>query len=273
MKVYIAGPMRGYPQFNFPAFDACRDYLLSIGWEPISPADMDRTEKGFDPTTPDFDPDAEYDFDVADALRRDFEAISHCEGIVFLPGWEGSKGANAERMLGQALDLQPIVYHPDAHFDQRLGYTGWQILEDRFMHDRYGNLDTGEDIPDDVKETILEALKEGDIALQTREYRVTDPTTGGQKNQKEVQLSMLPWPWLEDLGRVYAMGAQKYDRHNWRKGYAWSLSIDAAFRHFIAWLQGESVDPESGVSHLAHLAWHTATLHTFEREYLGTDDR
>src|SRR5690606_7315289 len=36
--VYIAGPMRGLPLFNFPAFDAARDLAQREGFTPISPA-------------------------------------------------------------------------------------------------------------------------------------------------------------------------------------------------------------------------------------------
>lgn len=107
----------------------------------------------------------------------------------------------------------------------------------------------------------------------TLEFRVTDPETGGQKGQKDIQLSMLPIPFIEDLGRLYAMGAAKYDRDNWRKGYRWSLSYDALLRHLLATMRGEWFDPESGLPHVVHVAWHCATLHTFYREGLGTDDR
>ena len=105
------------------------------------------------------------------------------------------------------------------------------------------------------------------------EQRITDPVTGGQKGSKPSQLSMIPPRALLAIGEVYGHGAKKYDRHNWRKGYRWSLSIDALFRHLLAWLDGETTDPESGISHLAHAAWHCLALMTFQEEGLGTDDR
>jgi hypothetical protein len=111
----------------------------------------------------------------------------------------------------------------------------------------------------------------------TAEVRVTDPTTGGQKGRKDVELMsllrMAPLEFLTDLGRVYEMGARKYDEDNWRRGYAWSLTLNAALRHLAAAIKGEWRDPESGLPHVVHVAWHMATLHTFEREGLGTDDR
>lgn len=41
-RAYIAGPMRGYDRFNFPAFDAAKDRLIEMGWDVVSPADLDR---------------------------------------------------------------------------------------------------------------------------------------------------------------------------------------------------------------------------------------
>lgn len=105
------------------------------------------------------------------------------------------------------------------------------------------------------------------------EVRITDPDTGGMKGSKGSQLSMVPPRALLALGEVYADGAEKYERDNWRKGYRYSLSVDALFRHLLAWMDGEDNDPESTHSHLTHVAWHAFTLWTFQDEGLGTDDR
>ena len=90
---------------------------------------------------------------------------------------------------------------------------------------------------------------------------------------KDVQLHALPWAALEELGRVYAFGAAKYEDYNFRKGYAWSLSFDAMQRHLLAFWDGEDVDTESGLSHLAHAMWHCATLLVFVRDHPDFDDR
>jgi hypothetical protein len=75
------------------------------------------------------------------------------------------------------------------------------------------------------------------------------------------------------VARVYAFGAKKYSDHNWRKGYAWSLSFDALMRHVTEAQQGEWLDMESGEPHLAHAVFHCLTLITFMLLGLGTDDR
>lgn len=99
MRAYLAGPMRGYEQYNFPAFDRARDFLITKGWNPISPADLDRNE-GITGFTTDLPPDF-----IFNALRRDFMALCQCEAIVFLSGWEESEGANAEKFVAEHIGL------------------------------------------------------------------------------------------------------------------------------------------------------------------------
>ena len=51
MRVYIAGPMRGIPRWNFDAFDKAKIIWLTMGHQPVSPADVDRA-LGIDPDGP-----------------------------------------------------------------------------------------------------------------------------------------------------------------------------------------------------------------------------
>src|SRR6185437_6236985 len=97
--------MRGYPQFNFPAFDKAAKLGRALGWEVISPADLDR-ESGFHEDTattisPEF---------VRACVRRDIEALLSLrtedgDAIALLPGWHNSRGAKAELAVAMWLDL------------------------------------------------------------------------------------------------------------------------------------------------------------------------
>lgn len=56
------------------------------------------------------------------------------------------------------------------------------------------------------------------------------------------------------LGRVFAHGAAKYGAFNWGDaGVVASIYYDAMQRHLAAWYAGETIDPESGEPHLAHV--------------------
>ena len=124
---------------------------------------------------------------------------------------------------------------------------------------------------------LIERIKSRDAGMNVEkdEYGATRVTseTGGQKGQKDQRMGLIPPEFLLALSEVYGMGAKKYDDHNYLKGYDWSLSIDALLRHLMAFQSGEDTDPESGLPHILHVAWHCATLFMFDEHGLGTDDR
>lgn len=106
-----------------------------------------------------------------------------------------------------------------------------------------------------------------------RNETIVTSATGGQKGKKLAQLSTLDPRALVALAEVSGLGAEKYAPHNFLKGYAWSLSFDAAQRHLLAFWAGENNDPESQQLHLAHAAWHCLTMLSFVDRGIGTDDR
>lgn len=109
--------------------------------------------------------------------------------------------------------------------------------------------------------------------LHDDETRITDKNTGGQKGRKLTQLGALDPVALIEVARVAGMGANKYAAHNFLKGYDWSLSYNAMMRHALLFWAGEDDDPESGLSHMGHVAWMALCLISFQRRAIGTDDR
>ena len=68
---------------------------------------------------------------------------------------------------------------------------------------------------------------------------------------KKVPFSTLAAPVIAEMGLSMLEGALKYGRHNYRVvGVRASVYYDAALRHLSAWWEGESIDPESGLSHV-----------------------
>ena len=108
-KIYIAGPMRGYPQFNFPAFYAAGDYFKSIGWEVFNPAQKDDEKYGNEMATTNLTGDEdeaaeEHGFCLRTALAMDLNWIcKEATHIYMLKGWEKSRGAMAEHATAIAL--------------------------------------------------------------------------------------------------------------------------------------------------------------------------
>lgn len=113
--VYVAGPMRGLPEFNFAAFNSAAALLRELGWMVFNPAERDMAT-GFNPvgllgTDEEL---AAYNFSIRDALLDDTSWICrNADAIFLLPGWENSTGAVAERALGEALGLE-IIEAPGA---------------------------------------------------------------------------------------------------------------------------------------------------------------
>lgn len=108
----------------------------------------------------------------------------------------------------------------------------------------------------------------------TSEVLIVDPTTGAAKGSKSRRYDLVPKEAVGEVAEVFAHGSIKYADHNWRKGYKWGLSYAALERHLEDfWDRGEDLDPESGLPHLAHAAWHCLALLTFMREHPELDDR
>jgi hypothetical protein len=110
-KIYVAGPMQGYPDFNFPAFETATYTLRKQGWEVCNPAEKDLDEhgesfgKGTQGTLEEVP-----EFSLRRALAYDTNWIcTEADAIFMLKGWEKSRGATAEHALAIALGHE-IIY-------------------------------------------------------------------------------------------------------------------------------------------------------------------
>lgn len=115
MRVYLAGPMRGIPYFNFPAFNQAAAQLRAAGYEVFSPAERDNEAHGTDISAGNATGDEEqaardHGFNLKQALLDDITYIClHADTIALLPGWENSRGAKAEKAVAEALG-HAVVY-------------------------------------------------------------------------------------------------------------------------------------------------------------------
>lgn len=111
MKIYLAGPMRGIPEFNFPAFHGAAAKLRAQGHIVFNPAERDIERTGVDISKGNATGDndlatTQHGFNLREALKDDLEFIClEADAVALLPGWENSKGAHAERATALALGL------------------------------------------------------------------------------------------------------------------------------------------------------------------------
>jgi hypothetical protein len=121
--VYLSGPMRGLPDFNYPLFNSVAENFRSAGLTVLNPAEN-------------FDGDQSRDF--ADYMRADIKMLMKASTIFMLPGWQDSEGARLEYLLAKALGLE-IIYHKDADQTEPAEMTAARIVRNGERQAAYGH--------------------------------------------------------------------------------------------------------------------------------------
>jgi len=113
----------------------------------------------------------------------------------------------------------------------------------------------------------MEALKEEIVPIEVEGHtkllsvqeinlvKAMIKTEKAVKNDSEkVRMDLLPPYALTEIAKVFTIGAKKYSDWNYLKdgGLETSRVYAALLRHLFAWYSGESLDPETGESHLTH---------------------
>lgn len=89
MRVYISGPMTGYPLMNRVEFNRAEDALRIAGYDPINPSSNGLPD------------DALYD----QHMRADLRMLLEADAVAVLPGWELSRGSQIETRLASDLGM------------------------------------------------------------------------------------------------------------------------------------------------------------------------
>jgi Domain of unknown function (DUF4406) len=118
MKIYVAGPIKGKPDRNLPAFQAAAEYLKMLGHTPIIPHDI---------LAYPHDGQCSPGYDRADGhestcyLRADLLVLLRCQAAYFIPGWKLSRGASLEYKVSLECGIQQYFW--DATIGSR-GFMG-----------------------------------------------------------------------------------------------------------------------------------------------------
>lgn len=93
-RIYLAGPMSGMPDNNYPAFAAETIRLRGLGYEVVSPAEINPEGATWH-----------------ECMRRDVAALVTCDHVATLPDWEKSQGATLEVYLADRLGIRDSPAH------------------------------------------------------------------------------------------------------------------------------------------------------------------
>lgn len=90
--IYIAGPMKGLPEFNYPAFNEAERLLREKGYDKIlNPVNH---ANGVGTNLP-----------YAFYIRESIKDVLQADAVCVLPNWEKSTGAKLEVHIGTTLGL------------------------------------------------------------------------------------------------------------------------------------------------------------------------
>lgn len=105
-KFYLAGPMTGLPDYNYPAFAQTKAELVEMGFDVSSPHEIDHEEGKYPRGTR---PYTHY-------IKEGLKLLLTCDAIILLPGWQTSTGCRMEVTVAQWSGMTTHLYIPGASF-------------------------------------------------------------------------------------------------------------------------------------------------------------
>jgi len=94
-RIYVAGPMTGLPEFNYPAFRSAAAKLRAVGYKVEDPSANENPTPG----------------DYHGWLRAGLAQLIRCDAVALLDGWEASGGARLEVNVGATLGMRVAPLH------------------------------------------------------------------------------------------------------------------------------------------------------------------
>jgi len=293
---YVAGPMRGYDHYNFPAFESATLTLREAGWFVFSPAENDK-ERG-DVPDPEGRPEAARP--LKEYMVLDLAQVCKSDAVFMLPGWGDSKGAALEFNVAEAVDIPCYTYDTGGRIEIIALQDGGQLVSVDHHHletifdasgaERVGVLRRPSRISPRMRadvglcpETTCSTCPDPSYCAELRRDVVRNDDSKATNPKDAVGSSKMPlhlWPQTATIYGSLGLleGMLKYGRNNWREaGVRYSIYHDAVLRHLTACWEGEWFDPDSELPHLSHalaclaiiVDAHSAGMLVDDRQYRG----
>lgn len=254
--IYLAGPMRGIPESNYPAFNAAAKCLRECrGFEVQNPAE------NFNGST---------DVTYEECMRADIPMLLRADGIALLPDWQHSEGARVEATVAEATGKEFYLLKYLFTQEDRTHYTlhSATLAEiHEIRRDAQPKAETGEKVVSvsrtgrwNIAEIPLTQQKRPDAvdwAASLNGFVTKDSgarseygsgmvrdTQDGKPRFDLLWPEGIPYPeqMLTRFAALMERGAQKYDARNWEQANSaeeLERFKQSAARHFAQWLTGE----------------------------------
>lgn len=137
MKIYLAGPMSGIPQFNYPLFYQAADDIRARGHECHCPAEMDTPEMqamALKSTEGNLKDLGETLVSWGDLLANDVRIVSdEVDGVCLLPDWFTSRGARLEAFVCITVQ-KPLYFYRHGYMLDMPYERAMQLITDNVLN-------------------------------------------------------------------------------------------------------------------------------------------
>lgn len=104
--------------------------------------------------------------------------------------------------------------------------------------------------------------------------RVDLNEVGAKYDGEKLRWDLIPWDAMEEVAKVYTLGAKKYADRNWEKGIHYNRIMRALLGHAIDYYLRKDYDDDNGQHHMASVVWNALALLTYDKRGMKSfDDR
>jgi Domain of unknown function (DUF4406)/dATP/dGTP diphosphohydrolase, N-terminal len=277
-SAYLAGPMRGIEDYNFPEFHKQAAWLRANGWKIFSPAERDEQDEHL-ASLPVDKAGWQGPLGLDYFMAYDLHAVCTHDAVILMEGWETSQGARLEAMV--AVEIGHPVFeivlrstNPDEWPDVRergLESVDPTRISAEFIAGTRANDFLGTVEPFDPVTVELDPIEQRAQEIhEAGPIRMTLPTDSAGRKAVPIASGVLDYfpAALVEVAKVSKAGNDKHNpgqplHHARGKS---TDHADALLRHLI---DRGKVDEETGQLHSAEVAWRALALLQQELEDNG----